>query len=235
MAWAVSRRVTSRPGGVTLLHMPQTPLSRRRFLQSVAAAAAAGPFLSFPTRASGATLRHASVGGGGPGVLRPERLREAPGLRARRRGRCRSLPHGAVAAALPQGPRLSGLARAAQEGAREHRFGERLDPRSHALPVALEAMKLGKPVYVQKPLCNTLRETRRLTEEARRRGLTTQMGIQVSSSRPQRYGEASSGAGSSGRFGKSTPSRTRAGVTTSRCRPRSIRCPPPSPGTTGLA
>ena len=56
--------------------------------------------------------------------------------------------------------------------------------------VALEAMKLGKPVYVQKPLCNTLRETRLLTEEARRRGLTTQMGIQVSSSRAQRYGEA---------------------------------------------
>ena len=56
--------------------------------------------------------------------------------------------------------------------------------------VAMEAMKRGKPVYVQKPLCNTLRETRLLTEEARRRRLTTQMGIQVSSSKPQRYGEA---------------------------------------------
>jgi predicted dehydrogenase len=51
-------------------------------------------------------------------------------------------------------------------------------------------MKLGKAVYVQKPLCNTLRETRVLTEEARRRRVTTQMGIQVSSSRVQRYGEA---------------------------------------------
>jgi predicted dehydrogenase len=56
--------------------------------------------------------------------------------------------------------------------------------------IALEAMKRGKPVYVQKPLCNTLRETRMLTEYARRKGLTTQMGIQVSSSRVQRYGEA---------------------------------------------
>jgi predicted dehydrogenase len=51
-------------------------------------------------------------------------------------------------------------------------------------------MRRGKPVYVQKPLCNTLHEVRLLTEQARRRKLTTQMGIQVSSTRPQRYGEA---------------------------------------------
>src|SRR5260370_37496650 len=45
--------------------MAQTPLTRRRFLQSVAAAAAVGPFLSVPSRASGATLRHASIGAAG--------------------------------------------------------------------------------------------------------------------------------------------------------------------------
>jgi len=56
--------------------------------------------------------------------------------------------------------------------------------------IALEAMKRGKPVYVQKPLCNTIRETRLLTEYARRKRITTQMGIQVSSTRGQRYGEA---------------------------------------------
>lgn len=56
--------------------------------------------------------------------------------------------------------------------------------------VALEAMKRGKAVYVEKPLCNTLKEVRLLTEFARKRGVTTQMGIQVSSGRSQRYGEA---------------------------------------------
>src|SRR5258707_4626390 len=45
--------------------MSQTPLSRRRFLQTVGAAAAVGPFLSIPSGASGATLRHASVGASG--------------------------------------------------------------------------------------------------------------------------------------------------------------------------
>ena len=56
--------------------------------------------------------------------------------------------------------------------------------------VAMAAMKRDKAVYVEKPLCNTLHETRLLTEYARKRGLTTQMGIQVSSTRPQLYGEA---------------------------------------------
>jgi predicted dehydrogenase len=66
--------------------------------------------------------------------------------------------------------------------------------------VALEAMKRGKSVYVQKPLCNTLRETRLLTLEARRRGVTSQMGIQVSSTRPQRYGEALARSGIVGKI-----------------------------------
>ena len=56
--------------------------------------------------------------------------------------------------------------------------------------VAMEALKRGKAVYVEKPLCQTLGETRLLTEYARRRGLTSQMGIQVSSTGPQLYGEA---------------------------------------------
>jgi predicted dehydrogenase len=56
--------------------------------------------------------------------------------------------------------------------------------------IAMTAMKLGKHVYVQKPLTSTLAEARRLTEYARRRGLVTQMGIQTSSTVPQRLGEA---------------------------------------------
>jgi predicted dehydrogenase len=66
--------------------------------------------------------------------------------------------------------------------------------------IALEAMRRGKSVYVQKPLCNTIRETRRLTEYARRKRITTQMGIQVSSTRVQRYGEALVRSGIVGRI-----------------------------------
>ena len=76
------------------------------------------------------------------------------------------------------------------------REAKHLDSVSVATPdhmhglIAMSALERGKAVYVEKPLCSTLRETRQLTELARRRGLATQMGIQISSTRDQLYGEA---------------------------------------------
>lgn len=48
---------------------------------------------------------------------------------------------------------------------------------AHAV-IALEAMKRGKHVYVQKPLTRTVHEARILTEAARKYGVVTQMGNQ---------------------------------------------------------
>ena len=48
-------------------------------------------------------------------------------------------------------------------------------------PIAMAAMSLGKHVYVQKPLATTVYETRMLAAEARKRRLVSQMGIQISS------------------------------------------------------
>ena len=154
--------------------MAQTPLSRRRFLQSVAAAAAVGPFLSIPSRATGATtLRHASIGAAGQALSDLNAFAKHPAFEL-------------VAVADVDLCRIEPLqqrfpkVRVYQDW-RELLKKERanIDSVNVSIPdhmhcvVALEAMKLGKPVYVQKPLCNTLRETRLLTEEARRRGLTT--------------------------------------------------------------
>ncbi len=44
--------------------------------------------------------------------------------------------------------------------------------------IAMAALKLKKPVYVQKPLTRTLHEVRTLTEAARKAGVATQMGNQ---------------------------------------------------------
>lgn len=48
-------------------------------------------------------------------------------------------------------------------------------------PITLAAMELGKHVYVQKPLANTIAKARHLTDLARRSKVVTQMGIQVHS------------------------------------------------------
>ena len=51
---------------------------------------------------------------------------------------------------------------------------------SHALP-AIMALKAGKHVYCEKPLCHTVGEVRALTDLAKETGLATQMGTQVHS------------------------------------------------------
>ena len=170
--------------------MPHTPLSRRRFLQSVAAAAAVGPFMSIRSSAAAPMLRHASIGASGQAFSDLMSFAKHPAFDL-------------VAVADVDLARFERVQQRFPK-VRVYQDWRELLKKEHAnidsvnvsIPdhmhclVALEAMKRGKPVYVQKPLCNTLHETRLLTEYARRKGLTTQMGIQVSSSRAQRYGEA---------------------------------------------
>jgi predicted dehydrogenase len=169
--------------------MSLTPVSRRRFLQTVTAAAAAGPFLSIRSRANGPTLRHASIGASGQAASDVMSFARHPAFDL-------------VAVADVDLCRIEPLQRRFPKVRVYQDWRELLDKEHkqidsvnvsipdhmHCL-VALEALKRGKPVYVEKPLCNNLRETRLLTEYARRRGLASQMGIQVSSSRTQRYGE----------------------------------------------
>ena len=50
-------------------------------------------------------------------------------------------------------------------------------------PMAMSAMRLGLPVYCQKPLAHNIHEVRMLTEYARKKNLPTQMGIQIHSNR----------------------------------------------------
>lgn len=170
--------------------MSHTSISRRKFLQTVGATAAVAPFLSIRARAAGPMLRHASIGASGQALSDLMSFAKHPAFDL-------------VAVADVDLARFEQLqqrfpkVRVYQDWRellkKEHRNIDSVNVSTpdhmHCL-IAIEAMKRGKPVYVQKPLCNTLQETRMLTEYARRKRLTTQMGIQVSSSRAQRYGEA---------------------------------------------
>jgi len=170
--------------------MSQSSVSRRLFLQSIAAAAAATPFLAIEARAAQRTLRHAGVGAGGQAAYDLGQFAKHPAFEL-------------VAVADVDLCRIEPLqqkfpnVRVYQDW-REMLKKERKNidsvsisvPDHMHFPIAMTAIDAGKHVYVQKPLCNTLREVRKVTEAARKRGVVTQMGIQVSSSRVQRYGES---------------------------------------------
>lgn len=53
-------------------------------------------------------------------------------------------------------------------------------------PIGVTAMKMGLHLYGQKPLAQTLHETRRMAEVAKETGVVTQMGIQLSSTTYER-------------------------------------------------
>ena len=170
--------------------MSHSSISRRTFLRTAVSAAAVAPFLSIPARTSAPTVRHASIGANGQAFSDLQSFAQHPAFDL-------------VAVADVDLARFDRLqqrfpkVRVYQDW-REllKKEQKNIDSVNVSVPdhmhclIAMEAMKHGKAVYVQKPLCNTIAETRQLTEYARRKKLTTQMGIQVSSSKGQRYGEA---------------------------------------------
>jgi len=168
---------------------PQT-VSRREFLQSVAATAAVAPFISVPSRTAAPVLRHASIGANGQAFSDLQAFAKHPAFDLVAVADVDLARFERVQQRFPK-------VRVYQDWrellAKEHANIDSVNvstPDHMHCVIAIEAMKRGKPVYVQKPLCNTLSETRLLTDYARRKRLTTQMGIQVSSTRVQRYGEA---------------------------------------------
>jgi predicted dehydrogenase len=162
--------------------------SRRRFLLDVAAAAAAAPLVHVVGSAQ-AKVRHAAVGASGQGWSDIQAFAKHPVFDL-------------VAVADTD---LCTIARVQQlvpkvryyQDWREmlKREKNQIDSVNVSTPdhmhaaVAMAAMRIGKHVYVQKPLTSTLAEARLLTGFARKQRLVSQMGIQTSSTQPQRMGE----------------------------------------------
>jgi len=169
--------------------MPSS-LSRRRFLQGVAGAAAVAPFAGTGLLAQDRKIRHASVGAAGQALADIRAFSSHPAFTL-------------VAVADTDLARTAGVkklfpdVRIYQDWREMFRKEEQnidsvgvVTPDHMHAAVALSAMKMGKPVYVQKPLALTVRETRILSQYARTRNLVTQMGIQISSHVSQRGAEA---------------------------------------------
>lgn len=180
--------------------MPRNSITRREFLRDVAAAAAIAPFLSVPSRTAGRMLRHASIGASGQAFSDLVSFAKHPAFDL---VAVADVDLARFERVQQRFPKIRVYQDWRELLEKEHKNIDSVNVSTpdhmHCL-IALQAMKRGKSVYVQKPLCNTIRETRRLTEYARRKRITTQMGIQVSSTRVQRYGEALVRSGIVGRI-----------------------------------
>src|SRR5688572_27167066 len=160
-------------------------VSRRAFLRGIAGAAVAGPFIDIPAFAQDRKVRHVSIGAAGQALSDIRAFSSHPAF---------SL----VAVSdvdlgrTEQVKKLFPDVRVYQDWREMLRKEEsNIDsvnvstPDHMHAPIAMAAMSMGKPVYVQKPLALTTRETRVLALYARQANLATQMGIQISSHETQ--------------------------------------------------
>lgn len=163
--------------------------TRRGFLSSAAAAAAA---LSAPAFVSAATLRKelhvAAIGVNGMGWSDLSQIGTHAAVKFV--GFC-DIDKGRFDKADAQYP---GVAHFADYRELFASLGDQVDavivstPDHMHAPIAMEAMRLGKHVYCQKPLTHTVWEARQMMLMAAKSGVTTQMGNQIHSAAEYRLG-----------------------------------------------
>ncbi len=162
--------------------MHPSRLTRRTFLQQLAAGLATAPFVTRGLRAQSPNevINHASFGAAGMAMADLDSISSHKAVR--------------IVAACDVDESRTADFRKKWPDARVYRdFRELLEkekdlqtvnvstPDHMHAPIGMSAMQRGLNVYGQKPLTHDLFETRRLTEFAREKKLVTQMGIQIHS------------------------------------------------------
>ncbi len=158
------------------------PLTRRSFLQQLAAGVAVAPFVTRGLRAQSPNgmVNHATFGASGMAWSDVTALAAHPALKV-------------VAACDVDLKRTAEFAKKFPEARIYQDYRELLEkerdlqsvnvstPDHMHAPIGMAALRRGLHVYGQKPLTHDLYETRRLTELAREKKAVTQMGIQIHS------------------------------------------------------
>jgi predicted dehydrogenase len=176
-------------------------VTRRQFLSGVAASAAFGPFL-LASRGGAQTrkVRHATIGASGQALSDVRAFAKHPAFDL---VAVADVDLCIVSRLQEMFPKVriyqDWRELLKKEKGNLDSINVSIPDHMHA-PVAMAAMRQGLHVYVQKPLANTVHEVRALTELARQQRVVTQMGIQVSSSVPQRLGEAVVRSGAIGKI-----------------------------------
>ena len=159
-------------------------LDRRSFLKSAAAAGLmAGPLLPLARAASpNGRIQHASIGVGGMGGSDINQFGSHPNVEITAICDVDTRRMAGAAKKYPNARRYQDWRELLEkEGDKIDSVNVTVPDHMHA-PITMTALNLGKHVYCQKPLTHDLYEARRISAAAEKAGVTTQMGIQLSSS-----------------------------------------------------
>lgn len=166
--------------------------SRRAFLKTTAGVAVAAPFISRVSWAHGSPmqkLQHAAIGSGGMGSRDIDQISSHEKVKLIAAADVDSKPLGELKALHPHAKHYTDWREMLTE------LGDQIDTVSVSTPdhmhgiVAMSAMNLGKHVYCQKPLVQTVRECREMLQCAKKNKVIVQMGTQVASSFYDRINE----------------------------------------------
>ena len=159
-------------------------LNRRNFIKQTTAASVALPCFNIARAGVSANekLNHASFGGGGMALSDLKKLGSNTFVNLTAVAEVDESRWAKVQELFPQVKMYKDWRELLEkEGDRLDSVNVSTPDHMHA-PIGVTAMNMGLHVYGQKPLAQTLYETRRMTEVAKETGVVTQMGIQLSSS-----------------------------------------------------
>ncbi|MBI2432946.1 MAG: Gfo/Idh/MocA family oxidoreductase [Candidatus Hydrogenedentes bacterium] len=159
-------------------------ISRRTFIQQVTAAGVAGPLvlprLSLAAPPS-SRLQHAAIGVGGQGAGDLDAIASSGKVDVIALCDVDALTLEKAAARYP-GARLYRDWREMLEQEEKHIDSVNVSTPDHThAPASMTAIRKGKHVFCEKPLTHEVYEARRITLAARKKGVATQMGIQIHS------------------------------------------------------
>ena len=159
-------------------------VSRRKFLQTAATAAIASPFIlrcSSNAPSPNKKLNHACIGVGGMGWADLQKFKEDPNVQIVAICDVDSDNLKKASEALP-GVRTYTDWRELLEKEKDKINSVNVTvPDHNHFPIAYQAIRKGKHVYCQKPMCHDVAEVRALTEAAVKAGVITQLGTQIAS------------------------------------------------------
>jgi len=166
-------------------------VSRRKFLQRAATAAIAAPFIlrcSTNNSSPKSRLNHACIGVGGMGWGDLQKFKEHPNVQIIAICDVDANNLKKASEALPEARTYTDWRELLKkEGNKIDSVNVTVPDHNH-FPIAYQAIRKGKHVYCQKPMCHDVAEVRKLTEAAVKAGVITQLGTQVAASIGDRIG-----------------------------------------------